>query len=115
MKHLLVFVDLVSNYFRTLEIFLSFEDFSYILPQYRYRTNEASFSTSLRRNSGKYILNTRFLDCQKPEFTILEGQNPEFKMDGASDLVSASNQGDITQSSSTLTQGCLTSELGKLI
>ena len=33
----------------------------HILPRYRYRTNEASFSTSLLRNSGQYILNTIFI------------------------------------------------------
>ena len=48
------------------------------------------------------------MDCQNPEFKILEGQNPEFKifesqnpefkMDAANDLVG--NQGNITQSSS---------------
>ena len=46
---------------------------------------------------------------ENPEFTILEDQNPEFKMDAATDLVSS--QGNITQSSSTFTQRCLTSEL----
>ena len=33
----------------------------HILPRYRYRTNEASLSTSLLRNSGQYILNTIFI------------------------------------------------------
>ena len=55
----------------------------------------------------------KILDCQNIELKILEGQNPEFKMDAASDLVN--DQENITQSSSSFTQHRLMSEKGKSI
>ena len=51
-------MDLVFNNFQAFALRISIVDCQrHILPRHQYRTNEASFNSSLLRNFGQYILN----------------------------------------------------------